>query len=127
MITRTDAHMTRTTYASIAGFTLLFYIAVGVAQLVLFGGMTAGEGTAAKLASMARDATEVRVDVVLGLLTCFVALVLAVALYAITRAGARSRHAGPGLSRRRGRDRLHLHTDDAGTALARDGHRRGRA
>ncbi len=85
MTTRTDAHLTRTAYTRIAGFTLLFYIAVGVTQIALFGGITAGEGTAAKLASMARRATEVRVDIVLGLLTCFVALVLAVALYAITR------------------------------------------
>ncbi len=77
--------MTRTTNARIAGVTLLLYIAVGVAQMALFGGATAGEGTVAKLASMARHATDVRVNVVLGLLTCFVALTLGVALYAITR------------------------------------------
>lgn len=77
--------MTRTTNARLAGFTLLFYIAVGVTQMVLFGGATAGEGTAAKLANMAQHATDVRVNVVLGLLTCFVALTLGVALYAITR------------------------------------------
>ncbi len=71
--------------ARVAGFTFLVYIAVGVAQLVLFGGTTAGEGTAAKLASMAQYATEMRVNVVLTLLTCFMALVLAVAFYAITR------------------------------------------
>src|SRR5574341_444181 len=77
--------MTRTTNARIAGFTFLFYIAVGVTQMVLFGGTTAGEGTAAKLANMAQHATDVRVNVVLGLLTCFVALTLGVALYALTR------------------------------------------
>lgn len=77
--------MTRTTNARIAGFTLLFYIAVGITQMVLFGGATAGEGTAAKLANMAQHATDVRVNVVLGLLTCFVALTLGVALYALTR------------------------------------------
>jgi len=77
--------MTRTTNARIAGVTLLLYIVVGVAQMVLFGGATAGEGTAARLANMARHATDVRVNVVLGLLTCFVALALGVALYAITR------------------------------------------
>ncbi len=85
MTTRSEAHLTRAAYARIAGFMLLFYIAVGVATIILSGGTTAGEGTAAKLASMAEHATEVRVNVVLGLLTCFVALVLAVALYAITR------------------------------------------
>lgn len=77
--------MTRTTNARIAGVTLLLYIAVGVAQLVLFGGTTAGEGTAARLANLAQHATDVRVNVVLGLLTSFVALALGVALYAITR------------------------------------------
>lgn len=77
--------MTRTTNASVAGFTFLFYIAVGVAQMVLFGGATGTEGIAAQLTSIAQDATDVRVNVVLGLLTCFAALVLAVTLYAITR------------------------------------------
>ena len=77
--------MTRTTNARIAGVTLLLYIAVGVTQMVLFGGATAGEGPAARLANMAQHATDVRVNVVLGLFTCFVALTLGVALYAITR------------------------------------------
>lgn len=79
-------------YARIAGFTFLFYIAVGVAQMVLFGGTTAGEGSAAKLASMAQHATDVRINVVLGLLTCFAALVLGVTLYWMTR------DEGPGLA-----------------------------
>ncbi|HEU5261754.1 MAG TPA: DUF4386 domain-containing protein [Gemmatimonadales bacterium] len=48
-------------------------------------GATSGEGTAAKLASIAQSAAQVRINVVLGLLTCFTALVLAVALYGITR------------------------------------------
>ena len=77
--------MTRTTNARIAGSTLLLYIAVGVTQMILSGRATGGEGTAARLASMAQHATDVRVGVLLGLLTCFVALALAVALYAITR------------------------------------------
>ncbi len=72
-------------YARLAGFMFLFYIAVGVTQMVVFGGTTAGEGAAAKLANMAQHATAVRVNIVLGLLTCFVALTLGVALYAITR------------------------------------------
>lgn len=77
--------MTRTTNARIAGFTFLLYIAVGVTQMVVFGGTTAGEGTAAKLANMAQHATDVRINAVLGLLTCFVALTLGAALYALTR------------------------------------------
>ena len=77
--------MTRTTNARIAGFTFLLYIAAGVAGMVLFGRAASGQGTAAKLAGIAQHATDVRVSVVLSLLTCFAALVLAVTLYRITR------------------------------------------
>jgi hypothetical protein len=78
--------MTRTTNARLAGFMFLFYIATGVAGMVLFGRATNGaEGTAATLASIAQHATTVRLTVVLTLLTFVDALVLAVALYALTR------------------------------------------
>jgi Domain of unknown function (DUF4386) len=77
--------MTRMTNARIAGFTFLFYIAAGISSLVLFGGATSGEGVAAKLAGIAQHAADVRITVVLALLQCFSALVLAVTLYAITR------------------------------------------
>jgi hypothetical protein len=77
--------MTRKTNARLAGFMFLFYIATGVASMVLFGQATSGEGTAAKLASIARHATTVRLTVVLTLLTFVVAVVLAVTLYALTR------------------------------------------
>src|SRR5438477_4800273 len=70
--------MTRTTNSRIAGFTYLFYIAVAFPSMVLFDRATSGEGMAAKLASMAQHATAVRVAVVLSLLGCFSALVLAV-------------------------------------------------
>lgn len=73
-------------YSRVAGFLFLFYIAVGLTQIALFGGTTAGEGTVARLATMALRAPDVRINVVLGLLTCFVALGLGAALYAITRA-----------------------------------------
>jgi Domain of unknown function (DUF4386) len=85
MTTRTGAHTTRTTNASVAGFTFLLYIEVGIAQMFVAGGATGGNGTAAKLASIAQHAPQVRINVVLGLLTCFAALVLAVTLYRITR------------------------------------------
>jgi hypothetical protein len=78
--------MTRTTNARIAGFTFLFYIAAGIPSLVLFGGATGGEGIAAKLAGIAEHQRDVRITVLLDLLQCFSALVLAVTLYAITRA-----------------------------------------
>ncbi len=77
--------MTRRTNARIAGFTLLFYIAAGVTEMVVFGRATSGAGTAAKLASMAQHTTDVRIAVLLGFLECLSALVLAVTLYALTR------------------------------------------
>ena len=77
--------MTRRTNARIAGFTFLFYIAVGITGMILFGKATAGEGMAAKLANIAQHATYVRITVLLTLLEAFSALVLAVTLYAITR------------------------------------------
>ena len=77
--------MTRKTNARLAGFTFLFYIAVAFPSMVLFGRATSGEGIAAKFASIAQHATDMRFAVVLSLLGCFSALVLAVTLYAITR------------------------------------------
>jgi Domain of unknown function (DUF4386) len=77
--------MTLQTNARIAGFTFLFYIAVAFPSMVLLERATSGEGIAAKLASIAHHAADVRVAVVLSLLGCFSALVLAVTLYAITR------------------------------------------
>jgi len=77
--------MTRKTNARLAGFTFLFYIAVAFPSMVLLGRATSGEGIAVKFANIAQHATDVRVAVVLSLLGCFSALVLAVTLYAITR------------------------------------------
>jgi hypothetical protein len=77
--------MTRTANARVAGFTFLFYIAAGLTDMYLSGQATAGPDTAARLASIARHATQVRITVLLGLLEVFSALVLGVTLYAITR------------------------------------------
>jgi len=77
--------MTRRTNARVAGFTFLLYIAVALTGMVLSNRAVSGEGTAAKLASIAQHASEMRVAVVLDMLSCFCALVLAVTLYAITR------------------------------------------
>jgi hypothetical protein len=85
MTTKTYPYMPRTSNARIAGLAFLFYIAAGVASMVLFGGATGAEGTAEKLASIAQHAADVRLSVVLGLFTPFVAMVLSTALYAITR------------------------------------------
>jgi hypothetical protein len=77
--------MTRTTNARIAGFTFLFYIAAGIAGMVL-SGRAAGTGAiAAKLASIAQHASDVRIAIMFGMLTSVAALVLAVTLYGLTR------------------------------------------
>jgi hypothetical protein len=77
--------MTRTTNARIAGFTFLAYIAAGLTSMAVSGRATSGENIASKLATIAKHPTEVSVVVLLGLVMCFAALVLAVTLYAITR------------------------------------------
>lgn len=77
--------MTSRSNARIAGFTFLFYIAAGIASMVLFGQATSGEVVAEKLAGIARHGTEVRIVVLLGLLQSFSALVLGATLYALTR------------------------------------------
>jgi hypothetical protein len=78
-------YITRTANARIAGSAFLVYIAIGMAGSILFAGATSTEGITANLASIAEHATAMRVSAVLGLLTPFVAMVLATALYAITR------------------------------------------
>jgi hypothetical protein len=77
--------MTRKTNARIAGFTYLLYIAAAFPAVVLFDKATGAQGIAAKLALIAAHASDVRVAIILSVLTCFAAPVLAVALYAITR------------------------------------------
>ena len=77
--------MTRSTNARLAGFTYLFYTAVGSTLHLLMNRATNAEGIDATLALIAAHASDVRVSVLLSLLESFSALVLAVALYGITR------------------------------------------
>ena len=77
--------MTLRTNARLAGLAFLFYIAAGILSMMLFGRATSGEGIGAKLANMAQHETQVRVVVLLTILTSLSALVLGVTLYAITR------------------------------------------
>jgi len=77
--------MTRTTNARIAGFTFLAYIALAFPAALLFDRAASGQGTAIKLARIAEHATDMRIAIVLTLITCFAAIVLGVTLYAITR------------------------------------------
>jgi len=77
--------MTRRTNARIAGFTYLLYIAVAFPAMVLFDKATRGDNTASQLVTIAQHSTSLRVTVLLGVVSCFCALVLAVTLYGITR------------------------------------------
>jgi Domain of unknown function (DUF4386) len=79
------ARTSRQLYARLAGFCTLLYIAAGTTSVILYSGATGGDGTAAILKSIAEHASGLRMTVVLELLECFSALVLAVSLYGITR------------------------------------------
>jgi hypothetical protein len=69
--------MTRATNARLAGATYLLYIAAAFPGMVLFD--------RARVAGIAGHATDVRISILLSVLGCFAAPVLAVALYAVTR------------------------------------------
>jgi hypothetical protein len=78
--------MTRTTNARIAGFTYLFYAAIGICLELLMHQARGVDGdSVAKLARIGEHATNVRLAILITLLECFSALVLAVTLYGITR------------------------------------------
>ena len=77
--------MTRKTNARIAGSMFLLYIAMGISTIVLFSPMAGAEDVAAKLAAIAEHAPRMRLAIVLSQLIIVDALVLAVALYALTR------------------------------------------
>jgi hypothetical protein len=77
--------MTRAANARLAGFTYLFYIAVAFPNMVLFERATRGADITAKLASIAQHATDLRVGLMLSLLSGLSAIVLAVTLHALTR------------------------------------------
>lgn len=77
--------MTRRTIASVAGATLLGYIAVAYPAGMLFGQASAGADIAARLANLAAHGPAVHLAAVLSLLGDFAAVVLAVSLLALTR------------------------------------------
>ena len=76
--------MTRRTSATIAGSAYLLYIAIGVTQMVM-GKATQATSIPARLALIAEHAASERIDILLTLLTGFIAIALAVSLYGITR------------------------------------------
>lgn len=71
--------------ARLAGITFLLYFVTALSDGFLFAHASSGNGTAARLASMAQRLGEVRLTVVFALLTVLYALILAVTLYALTR------------------------------------------
>jgi uncharacterized MAPEG superfamily protein len=71
--------------AKVAGFTILFYIVVGLTSVVLHSRATDTGGTNSMLAQIAEHESAMRLTILLELLECFAALVLAVTLYGITR------------------------------------------
>src|SRR5712692_8281922 len=77
--------MTRTTNARIAGFTYLFYAAIGLCIELLMHQARGGYGGAAMVARIGQYATNVRLAILITLLECLSSLVLGVTLYAITR------------------------------------------
>src|SRR5579864_4482290 len=77
--------MTGNTNAKIAGFTYLFYAAIGICYELLMHQATGVYGDAAKLARIGQYATNVRLTILIALLECLSSLVLAVTLYGITR------------------------------------------
>jgi hypothetical protein len=78
--------MTPRTNGRLAGFMFLLYIVVGITHMVIMSQATGGgEDTAAKLASIARHASLMRVSVVLTLLEAICAMVIAVTIYTLTR------------------------------------------
>jgi Domain of unknown function (DUF4386) len=84
-MTNRTVETSRQFYAKLAGFTILFYIAVGLTSVTLGGRATNAEGTNAILLRIAEHAPSLRVTILLELLESFSALVLAVTLYGITR------------------------------------------
>jgi len=77
--------MTRTTNARIAGFTYLFYAAIGICIELLMHQARGGYGGAAMVARIGQYATNVRLAILITLLECLSSLVLAVTLYGIAR------------------------------------------
>jgi hypothetical protein len=77
--------MTRTTNARLAGFSYLFYMAVGLGNEALMHRATDAQGTAATIARIAEHTTALRFAILLKPCECLAAFVLAVALYGITR------------------------------------------
>ena len=112
--------MTRQTSARIAGFTYLFYIATALPAMLLFERAARADGIAARLAAIGQHATDVRLVVLLLVLDCVVALVLAVGLTGSRATRITTSRCWLQLPRRRGSGRGDSRPRDARAAVARD-------
>ncbi len=77
--------MTRTTNARLAGSMYLLYIATAFPLTVMSSRASSGDGVAERLANIAQHAPFMRLSIVLSFLIAIEALLLAVALYGLTR------------------------------------------
>jgi Domain of unknown function (DUF4386) len=77
--------MTHKTNARLAGFMFLFYIASTLASMAIFAPATRGETAAAKLASIAAHPSLMRASIATSVLMILNALLLGLALWALTR------------------------------------------
>jgi hypothetical protein len=77
--------MTPRANARVAGSMFLLYIATAAPQGILFSRASAGEGVAARLASVAQHPTMMRWAAILAFITFIDAVLLGVALYGLTR------------------------------------------
>jgi len=77
--------MTRTTNARVAGFTYLFYAAIGICSEFLMHQARGVDGGVAMLTRIGQYATNVRLSILITVLESISALVLGVTLYGITR------------------------------------------
>ena len=77
--------MTLKSNARLAGLMFLIYIATGIPEMIFYSRATAGGNPSARLASIAAHLSDMRIATILAMLTIVDALLLAVALYAITR------------------------------------------
>ena len=77
--------MTRRNSARLAGAAYLAYIAFAFPAMRIAAQTTKGADTAARLATFAQHSGNVRLGIVLEMLGCFCALILAVSLWSLTR------------------------------------------
>jgi hypothetical protein len=75
----------RQVYARVAGCTMLLYMVVGFLSVNLYAGALGSADSETLLAQVAAHAPVLRTTIVLEMIECFAALVLAVTLYAVTR------------------------------------------